>query len=167
MSEFMAIFNHYMPAQEHLIWAIFLFALGKSTIFLSSLLPPASVTLLLGVMVSHDIFPLALVGCAITLGAALGSILSFHFGRWCSNTALMKKIPLRYQRAVENAQTTLAQKGTIVLFSSRFLAVLRYTIPFAAGVIRLPLNRVYAICFISAALWSIGFLIVAHISLLF
>ncbi len=48
MDELTHIIAKHSPEPEMLLLLIFLFALGKSVIFVSSVLPPASVTLLMG-----------------------------------------------------------------------------------------------------------------------
>lgn len=80
MDELTHIIAKYTPEPEMLLLLIFLFALGKSVIFVSSVLPPASVTLLMGIVAGKHALPVSAVWAAITLGAALGSILSFHCG---------------------------------------------------------------------------------------
>lgn len=60
---------------------LFAIALGKSTVMISSILPPASLMLLAVIAISQPSLSITLVWLAITLGATLGSVLTFHFGQ--------------------------------------------------------------------------------------
>ena len=42
----------------------------------------------------------------------------------------------------------------LVLFTARFLAVLRYIVPLAAGMLRLNVVKVYGVSLASAAVWA-------------
>ncbi|WP_204327493.1 hypothetical protein, partial [Stenotrophomonas maltophilia] len=79
-----------------LLLLIFLFALGKSVIFVSSILPPASVTLLMGIVAGKHALPRGAVWAAIALGAALGSILAFHCGALLCRRDLRRRLPARF-----------------------------------------------------------------------
>lgn len=80
MEQLTQMIAKYSPEPEFLLLIIFLFSLGKSVIFISSLLPPASVTLMLGIVAGKPVLSDIHVWAAITLGALLGSVLSFHCG---------------------------------------------------------------------------------------
>ncbi|MGP2728951.1 DedA family protein, partial [Serratia marcescens] len=69
MDELTHIIAKYSPEPEMLLLLIFLFALGKSVIFVSSILPPASITLLMGIVAGKHALPLGAVWAAIALGA--------------------------------------------------------------------------------------------------
>lgn len=99
MDELTHIIAKYTPEPEMLLLLIFLFALGKSVIFVSSVLPPASVTLLMGIVAGKHALPVSAVWAAITLGAALGSILSFHCGALLCRRDLGSRLPARFSCA--------------------------------------------------------------------
>lgn len=44
--------------------------------------------------------------------------------------------------------------GSSCFFTSRFLAVLRYIVPLAAGMLRLNAVKVYAVSLLSACAWA-------------
>ena len=113
MDELTHIIAKYTPEPEMLLLLIFLFALGKSVIFVSSVLPPASVTLLMGIVAGKHALPVSAVWAAITLGAALGSILSFHCGALLCRRDLGSRLPARFmrrkaQRAPAKARVAIA-----------------------------------------------------------
>ncbi|HEJ7085083.1 TPA: VTT domain-containing protein [Serratia marcescens] len=163
MDELTYIIAKYSPEPEMLLLLIFLFALGKSVIFVSSILPPASVTLLVGILAGKHTLPLGAVWAAIALGAALGSILSFHGGALLCRHDLGRRLPARFHAPLRKAQRALQKRGLPLLFASRFLAVMRYTVPLMAGMLQLPTRHVYATAALSAAAWALILMSAAHL----
>ncbi|AJQ98878.1 hypothetical protein F652_888 [Enterobacteriaceae bacterium bta3-1] len=140
------------PAQLFLL--LFSIALSKSTVALSSLLPPASVMLLASISISQPSLTVGEVWLAITLGAALGSILSFHLGVLIMRNKLFEGLLTRHEEKLQNIRRKLENNSLLVLFSSRFIAVLRYMVPLAAGMLPLNRLRVYCVSLFSAAIWA-------------
>ncbi|CAI0804766.1 DedA family protein [Serratia quinivorans] len=163
MEQLTQIIAKYSPEPEFLLLIIFLFSLGKSVIFISSLLPPASVTLMLGIVAGKSQIPDVHVWAAITLGALLGSVLSFHCGALFCRQGALKRLPVRFQAPLHQAQTALQKKGMPLLFISRFLAVMRYSVPLVAGIIALPLRQVYCASALSAGIWALALMLVSRV----
>ncbi|WP_420284400.1 DedA family protein [Serratia liquefaciens] len=163
METLTAIITKYGPEPGLLLLLIFLFALGKSVIFISSILPPASVTLMLGIVAGKQVLADAHVWAAITLGALLGSVLSFHCGAWLQKRQSGNWLPVRYRGAVNKAQSALQNNGIPLLFVSRFLAVMRYTVPLVAGMIALPRKQVYCASALSAGVWAMALMSVGQL----
>jgi len=163
MDELTHIIAKYSPEPEKLLLLIFLFALGKSVIVVSSALPPASVTLLVGILAGKHTLPLGAVWAAIALGATLGSILSFHGGALLCRHDLGRRLPARFHTPLHKAQRSLQKRGLPLLFASRFLAVMRYTVPLMAGMLQLPARHVYATAALSAAVWALLLMSAAHL----
>ena len=163
MEALTTIIAKYSPEPEFLLLIIFLFSLGKSVIFISSLLPPASVTLMLGIVAGKSQLPDVHVWAAITLGALLGSVLSFHCGALFCRQGAIKRLPVRFQAPLLKAQTALQKKGMPLLFISRFLAVMRYSVPLVAGIIALPLRQVYCASTLSAGIWALALMLVSRV----
>lgn len=120
MEALSAIIAKYGPEPGFLLLLIFLFALGKSVIFISSVLPPASVTLMLGIVAGKPVLADMHVWAAITLGALLGSILSFHCGAWLQKRRSGNWLPARYHGALHNAKSALQKNGIPLLFIAFF-----------------------------------------------
>ena len=163
METLTAIITKYGPEPGLLLLLIFLFALGKSVIFISSVLPPASVTLMLGIVAGKPVLADVHVWAAITLGALLGSVLSFHCGAWLQKRQSGNWLPVRYRGALNKAQSALQNNGIPLLFVSRFLAVMRYTVPLVAGMIALPRKQVYCASALSAGVWAVALMSVGQL----
>lgn len=134
---------------------LFAIALGKSTVGISSLLPPASLMLLAAITISQPSLSILQIWLAITLGATLGSVLTFHFGQLINRRMLFPRFFSRYESKLQRISERLQHNsGLLVLFTSRFLAILRYMVPMAAGMLTFSRTRVYCVTALSAAVWA-------------
>lgn len=162
--EFMTYLNAFWSEFNlHPIWLftiLFSIAMTKSTVVLSSFLPPASVMLLTGITASLPKLNISLVFVAITLGATSGSIISYCLGNQITTRKLFSRFFNRYQATIDNAHNKLQNQGVTVLFTSRFIAVLRYIIPLVSGMLLMNRTKVYSICLLSAAIWGSIFILI-------
>ncbi|TQI80772.1 membrane protein DedA with SNARE-associated domain [Serratia fonticola] len=163
MADLANFFASHIPDYKNLLLIIFLFSLGKSMMFVSPFLPPASVTLLLGIVVGKSIMPMLPIWFTVMLGATLGSVLSFHCGSRFQNPSAVQRLPAKYHAPLAKAKSRLEKHGLLLLFSCRFIAVLRYIVPFVAGAIALPRKQVYLAALLSASIWSGVLLVVSHL----
>ncbi|EPA0058524.1 DedA family protein [Enterobacter cloacae] len=154
MAWFDNLLNHFAHYPTHLFALLFVLALSKSTVLISSLLPPASVMLLTGITVSQASLHPALTWLAVVMGATLGSLLNYHIGQLMGHTRLVTRITSKHADTFLRVQHQLQKNGVLVLFTARFLAVLRYIVPLAAGMLRLNRVKVYAVSLFSAAVWA-------------
>ncbi|WP_348666236.1 DedA family protein [Arsenophonus symbiont of Ornithomya chloropus] len=136
--------------------------MSKSTIFLSSFLPPASVMLITIISISFPTLNINLIWLAITLGGTTGSIISYYIGYQITQKKICGQFLNRYQLILDNSYKKLIKKGTIILFTSRFIAILRYTIPLAAGILLMKKRKVYITFFLSSGLWAILYILIVN-----
>ncbi|MCR4212092.1 VTT domain-containing protein [Enterobacter cloacae] len=153
MAWFDNLLNHFAHYPTHLFALLFVLALSKSTVLISSVLPPASVMLLTGITVSLASLHPALTWLAVVMGATLGSLLNYHIGQM-GHTRLVTRITSKHADTFLRVQHQLQKNGVLVLFTARFLAVLRYIVPLAAGMLRLNAVKVYAVSLLSACAWA-------------
>lgn len=151
------LLNHFALHPMSILVVLFAMSFTKSTVIISSILPPASVMLLAGITVSQLSLHPGLAWLAVTLGAATGSVLNFHIGQYMGHTRLIARYTTRHATKFLRIQNTLQKNSTVVLFTSRFIAVLRYVVPLTAGILGLSARKIYAICLLSAALWAAAF----------
>ncbi|BBS36647.1 DedA family protein [Enterobacter sp. LM3] len=154
MAWFDNLLNHFALYPTHLFALLFLMALSKSTVLISSVLPPASVMLLAGVTVSQSSLHPGLTWLAVVMGATAGSVLNYHIGQLMGQTRPIARITSRHADTFLRVQHQLQKNGVLVLFTSRFLAVLRYVVPLAAGMLRLNAVKVYVVSLFSACVWA-------------
>ncbi|MCF8579348.1 DedA family protein [Enterobacter ludwigii] len=148
------LLNHFALYPTHLFAVLFIMALSKSTVLISSVLPPASVMLLAGITVSQTSMHPALAWLAVVIGATTGSVLNYHIGQLMGNTRWVARFTAKHADKFLRVQHQLQKNGVLVLFTARFLAVLRYIVPLAAGMLRLNVVKVYAVSLFSATVWA-------------
>ncbi|WMY95751.1 MAG: VTT domain-containing protein [Arsenophonus sp.] len=136
--------------------------MSKSTIILSSFLPPASIMLITIISMSLPTLNINLIWLAITLGGTTGSIISYYIGYQITQKKLCVKILNRYQLIIDNSYKKLIKKGIIILFVSRFIAILRYIIPLAAGMLLMKKTKVCITFFLSSAFWAILYILIVN-----
>ena len=83
-----------------------------------------------------------------------GSMLNYHIGQLMGHTRMVTRFTSKHANKFLRVQHQLQKNGVIVLFTSRFLAVLRYIVPLAAGMLRLNAVKVYAVSLLSACAWA-------------
>jgi len=165
MAWFDHLLTHFALYPAHLFVLLFVMALGKSTVLISSVLPPASVMLLAGIGVSQGSMHPGLAWLAVVMAATVGSVLNYHVGQLMGHTRLVTRFTSKHADRFLRVQHQLQKNGEIALFTSRFLAVLRYIVPLAAGMLRLSAVKVYAVSLLSACAWAALYVgIVAGIS---
>lgn len=158
------IHHHLAILHSHPVWLLlilFFIALSKSTIILSSVLPPASVMLMTVVTLAFPVVPVVIIWLVITLGATGGSLLSYYLGRIIITRNYFPGLMAKYHVALGKAQNRLQNSGLVILFTSRFIAVLRYLIPMAAGLLRFSHTRVLLTCLLSAGVWTALYMLIA------
>lgn len=96
----------------------------------------------------------ALAWLAVVMGATAGSMLNYHIGQLMGHTRLVARFTAKHAATFLRVQHQLQKNGVIALFTSRFLAVLRYVVPLAAGMLRLNAVKVYAVSLLSACAWA-------------
>ncbi|MCU6397801.1 DedA family protein [Enterobacter quasiroggenkampii] len=148
------LLNHFALYPAHLFALLFMMALSKSTVLISSVLPPASVMLLAGITVSQASMHPALAWLAVVMGATAGSALNYHLGQRMGHTRWMTRFTAKHAGKFLRVQHQLQKNGVLVLFTARFLAVMRYIVPLAAGMLRLNVVKVYGVSLASAAVWA-------------
>lgn len=162
----MEIFHLVLDSLSHLspitlFLSIILITAGKSTIGISSFLPPASLMLIFIFGACLPLYSPIFLWLATSLGALLGSILSYELGRSIYRFPRLKAWVKRYQSKINRVQQLLKNKTHYILFISRFLAVFRYLTPFSAGLLKLPTYGIYITSAISALVWSAMFVLIA------
>ncbi|BGI50902.1 MAG: DedA family protein [Arsenophonus endosymbiont of Ceratovacuna japonica] len=164
ITEFITYINEFwLNINLHPIWLfilLFTISMSKSTVILSSFLPPASVILLTGITVSLQKLNVGLISLAIMLGATTGSIISYFLGNQITKKKLFSRFLNRYENIINSAYYKLQNQGITVLFTSRFIAVLRYMIPLVAGMLLMNKNKVYSIFLLSSFVWSGIFILI-------
>ncbi|MCW8138712.1 MAG: DedA family protein, partial [Planctomycetota bacterium] len=130
-------------------------ALASGSEYVLPFLPGDTVTLFgafLGVTTGR---PLILIYVAINVGAILGSLVAYAFGRWIAGRPGAPVFESkRTRKAIALVQERFARHGAMYLAINRFLPALRAVFFVAAGMIRMPVWEVVLWGGLSALLWN-------------
>lgn len=110
------LLNHFALYPAHLFALLFVMALSKSTVLISSVLPPASVMLLAGITVSRGSMHPVMVWLAVVMGATAGSMLNYHIGQLMGHTRMVTRFTSKHANKFLRVQHQLQKNGVIVLY---------------------------------------------------
>ena len=103
----------------------------------------------------YYIVPLAI------LGAHLGDMGSFLFGKTIGPQILTTKVMLKRQKTIKRSQEFLDKTGSFTVLFGRFIPAVRPIVPFLLGISDLKVVRFYIADVIACLLWglALGFLV--------
>ncbi|MCO5165522.1 MAG: DedA family protein [Planctomycetes bacterium] len=136
-------------------WPYVVLALASGSEYVLPFLPGDTVTLFgafLGVTTGR---PLLVIYAAINVGAILGSLVAYAFGRWLAGRPGAPVFESkRTRKAIAAVQARFARHGAMYLAINRFVPALRAVFFVAAGMIRMPVWEVVLWGGLSALLWN-------------
>lgn len=165
MEKFIFFFkNYYLNNNFHPIWLFFILffiSIIKSTIIISSFFPPASIMIINGIIFSYNKLNILFILLAIISGSTLGSIISYVFGKQIKKRKILFNVFLKNKKIIDKIRYKLKKKENFILITSRFIAILRYIVPFTAGILSMNKKKMYIIFLISSLFWSIFYLLIS------
>lgn len=154
-----ALAADYMRRGERWTIAIaFALAFVKSLPFIPLLIPGTALLVAIGFSVGASGIDFLPVWIAISVGAALGDWLSYWLGKRFDHVVRASRLATRYPHVLPRAEAFFARWGALSIVLCRFFGPLRATIPFVAGVSRLPFLTFQTANWFSAFLWSAALL---------
>ena len=95
------------------------------------------------------------------LGAHLGDMGSFLFGKTIGPQILTTKVMLKRQKTIKRSQEFLDKTGSFTVLFGRFIPAVRPIVPFLLGISDLKVVRFYIADVIACLLWglALGFLV--------
>jgi len=115
-----------------------------------------------GFMASRGDFSLPAILAINSIGALVGSGLSYWLGAAGGKPLLLKygKYVFVRPKDLEKTEEFFAKQGRFTVLVARFLPVVRHIISIPAGIARMPLVPFFVQTFIGATLWGGGLMIV-------
>jgi membrane protein DedA with SNARE-associated domain len=130
-------------------------------------IPSEAVMPFVGFQVADGKWNLWLAVVATSAGSLIGSLLSYLMGYYGGKPVVLKvgKYLLLDQHDLEMTEKFFHRRGgTLTIFISRFIPVVRHLISIPAGIGRMPIVPFLAATLIGATLWN-GFLLVCGMKL--
>ncbi|EGP3985358.1 VTT domain-containing protein, partial [Shigella flexneri] len=155
MMEWINALMNYFVLHPYRLWGLlFIIAFTKSTLLISAILPPASIMMATVITVSKTTLSPWEAGITVMSGAWCGTIVNYHLGIIIGHIPQLACIISSRSNTIERVRLQLQNNSVSILFTSRFIAVLRYIAPLVAGMLQLHPVKVYTVSLISAASWS-------------
>jgi membrane-associated protein len=141
-----------------------LLVFAEDAVFVGFVLPGEAAAVLGGVAASRGNVSLtvmcAVVVAAAILGDSVGYGIGDHYG-----VRLLELRPLhRRGTHIDAARSMLARRGGPAVFAGRFVAFLRATMPFLAGISHMPYLRFLAYNAAGGLVWGVGNVLLGYLA---
>lgn len=139
---------------------LFAVIFAETGLFLGFFLPGDSLLFVAGLLASDGLLSLPLLLALVFVGAVLGNVFGYIFGRRVG-PALFKKedsILFKKSHALKAAEFFTLYGGKTIIFA-RFVPIVRTFAPILAGVGKMDFKEFFLFNVIGAFLWSFGLLI--------
>lgn len=143
--------------REHHSWAPFIvaaLAFGESIAVLSLVVPATVLLVGVGALVETGGLAFWPVWAGAVIGATLGDLISFEFGR-CFQDRAKRIWPLsRQPEMVARGEAYTRRYGSGAVFIGRFFGPIRAVVPLIAGIFRMPRPVFLSVTVASALVWA-------------
>jgi|TARA_Y100000385_G_scaffold228042_1_gene239143 membrane protein DedA with SNARE-associated domain len=152
----------YLNANAEYAWVVVLFFAFIESFILSGIVTSSAILFSICIFIYNTellsiyyIVPLAI------LGAHLGDMGSFLFGKTIGPQILTTKVMLKRQKTIKRSQKFLDKTGSFTVLFGRFIPAVRPIVPFLLGISDLKVVRFYIADVIACLLWglALGFLV--------
>lgn len=152
----------YLNANAEYAWVVVLFFAFIESFILSGIVTSSAILFSICIFIYNTellsiyyIVPLAI------LGAHLGDMGSFLFGKTIGPQILTTKVMLKRQKTIRRSQKFLDKTGSFTVLFGRFIPAVRPIVPFLLGISDLKVVRFYIADVIACLLWglALGFLV--------
>lgn len=118
-----------------------------------------------GFMAARGEFSLPVILVINSLGALVGSGLSYGVGAWGGRAFFLKygKYVFVRPKDLEKTEEFFATRGRYTVLIARFLPVIRHIISIPAGIARMRLVPFFTQTFVGATLWGGGLMVVGYL----
>jgi membrane protein DedA with SNARE-associated domain len=137
---------------------------AEDAVFIGFLIPGETAAILGGVTASLGHTSMTTMAIVVVIAAILGDTVGYHIGARYG-TRLLTVGPLARRRdRVDGARAMLARRGGLAVFLGRFVAFLRATMPFLAGIARMRYRIFLAFNAAGGVVWGIGSVLLGYVA---
>ena len=152
----------YLNANAEYAWVVILFFAFLESFILSGVIISSAILFSICIFISNtELLPLFYIVPVAVLGAHLGDMTGFLFGKTIGPQLLSTKVMVKREKLITRAQKFLDKTGSYTVILGRFIPAVRPIVPFLLGVSDLKLVRFYIADLIACIFWGIalGFLV--------
>ena len=152
----------YLNANAEYAWVVILFFAFLESFILSGVIISSAILFSICIFIYNtELLPLFYIVPVAVLGAHLGDMSGFLFGKTIGPQLLSTKVMVKREKLITRAQKFLDKTGSYTVILGRFIPAVRPIVPFLLGVSDLKLVRFYIADLIACIFWGIalGFLV--------
>ena len=152
----------YLNANAEYAWVVILFFAFLESFILSGVIISSAILFSICIFIYNtELLPLFYIVPVAVLGAHLGDMTGFLFGKTIGPQLLSTKAMVKREKLITRAQKFLDKTGSYTVILGRFIPAVRPIVPFLLGVSDLKLVRFYIADLIACIFWGIalGFLV--------
>ena len=152
----------YLNANAEYAWVVILFVAFLESFILSGVIISSAILFSICIFIYNtELLPLFYIVPVAVLGAHLGDMTGFLFGKTIGPQLLSTKVMVKREKLITRAQKFLDKTGSYTVILGRFIPAVRPIVPFLLGVSDLKLVRFYIADLIACIFWGIalGFLV--------
>ncbi|OUX09928.1 MAG: DedA family protein [Gammaproteobacteria bacterium TMED242] len=152
----------YLNANAEYAWVVILFFAFLESFILSGVIISSAILFSICIFIYNtELLPLFYIVPVAVLGAHLGDMTGFLFGKTIGPQLLSTKVMVKREKLISRAQKFLDKTGSYTVILGRFIPAVRPIVPFLLGVSDLKLVRFYIADLIACIFWGIalGFLV--------
>ena len=152
----------YLNANAEYAWVVILFFAFLESFILSGVIISSAILFSICIFIYNtELLPLFYIVPVAVLGAHLGDMTGFLFGKTIGPQLLSTKVMVKREKLITRAQKFLEKTGSYTVILGRFIPAIRPIVPFLLGVSDLKLVRFYIADLIACIFWGIalGFLV--------
>ncbi len=152
----------YLNTNAEYAWVIILLFAFLEAFVLSGVILSSAILFSICILIYNtDLLSIVYIVPVAILGAHLGDMSSFLFGKTIGPQLLSTKVMIKRQKMILRAQKFLDKTGSFTVILGRFIPALRPIVPFLLGISDLKVVRFYIADLIACVCWGIalGFLV--------
>tara|TARA_B100000768_G_scaffold181211_1_gene203337 strand:- start:485 stop:985 length:501 start_codon:yes stop_codon:yes gene_type:complete len=152
----------YLNTNAEYAWVIILLFAFLEAFLLSGVILSSAILFSICILIYNtELLSIVYIVPVAILGAHLGDMSSFLFGKTIGPQLLSTKVMIKRQKMILRAQKFLDKTGSFTVILGRFIPALRPIVPFLLGISDLKVVRFYIADLIACVCWGIalGFLV--------
>ena len=147
----------YLSTNAEYAWLIVIFFAFLESFILSGLIVSSAVLFSICIFVYNtELMPVTAIVPVAVLGAHIGDMSGFIFGKTIGPNIMSTKIVKKRQKVINRAQKFLDRTGSYTVLMGRFIPAIRPIVPFLLGVTDLKIITFYIADLIACICWGLA-----------
>ena len=136
----------------------------EDAIFVGFVIPGETAAILGGVAASRSDVSLSAMTAVVVVAAIVGDLVGYLVGARYGDRLVRTRWVRRHEAGVEAGRQLLRRRGGFAVFTGRFVAFFRATMPFLAGVSHMRVRRFVAFNAAGGIIWAVGSVLLGFVA---